>query len=123
MEMVAIVPFPVHGRILQPEIRRKIDDPFGQTFQGSETAHRLRMRKGDKKEIDLFQIGNRGEKEGGSLPEIGMDSGHRLSRVPFRSDLMDLHLRMIQKEAQELAPTVARCAHDRDPHLRATSKT
>jgi hypothetical protein len=65
------------------------------------------MRQGREHQVDCFQLMDTAKYKAGSFAQIGMQTGYRLADKTLRGTLVDLHLRVLQKQPQQFPPAIS----------------
>ena len=114
MGMGVTVPDRVICRVIQPEISTEINNPLTKGEQFSAVLHRLPVWQSNAQHVAGLQFRHRRKFEIGHFSEVRMRPPHRFPRKPLGGDLLYFHLRMKQKQPQQLAAAIPGGADDRN---------
>ena len=106
------VPFFIQRQILQPEIRREVDDFSGEGGIMVDCFLRLAVREGEEQHVAGLERLARDELHRRPLAQLRMGRVDVFADVPLRRGLDHLHLRMPEQHPQQFAAGVAGGADD-----------
>ena len=112
----AVIPL-IGARICQPEIGGEVYDALGQPGEVSDAALRLAVGQRQEEHVARLELAEGGEADGLGHPggaEVGMDAVREVAGLGFGGDLGDLDVRVMQQQAEQLAPAVTGTADDGD---------
>ena len=110
------VPAFVQGRVLQAEVRGKVDNVPAQGNPPVDVLLGLAVGQGQEEHIRGFQRVRVDELEPGALAQVGMYLIHVVPRVLAGRRLLHFHMGVVQEQPQQFAAGVPRSPHDGDPY-------
>ena len=110
----------VAGRVLEPKIRRQVDDELVGLEEARHPRHRFAVRRRHERGVRGTEFVMGTERQRGRFAKVGMRPPDGPARHRVRGDLGDLRLGVTEQKAKEFAAHIAGSADDRDLHFRAT---